>query len=166
MTIARAGHILFARSIGVGTTHLMLPIVPHGAAPHERELIRPLRDGDRPEPIKPPPSDEAAFAPAVGRLADEIGLCRHYHEAAFPDRPIQRLIFVGGGAHATDACRALARRLGMAASVGDPLLRMAAQFDPPEDCPLAVGRPAPDWFAAVSLSLTRAAEIAPAKEAA
>ena len=154
-------------------------LCPH--AEPVRELIRPERDGGGsvprvgvladPCPTAPPEHGSAstptrgtdsfdqACVASLAKLADELTLCRRYHEATFPDRPVERLVFLGGGAHATAVCRDIARRLGVAASVGDPLLRLASNFQPPEDCPLDPGRPGPDWFVAVGLGLTAAPAI-------
>ena len=177
--IARGGHVLFARAVPVGVGHFERAVcaamkIDAAAArrllcPHAepvRELIRPKREGEvaADEPaVAPVPADQrrvdSACAATLATLADELTLCRRYHEATFPDRPVERLVFLGGGAHATALCRDLARRLGVAASVGDPLLRLAANFRPPEDCPLDPGRPGPDWFVAVGLGLTAAPAI-------
>lgn len=54
-------------------------------------------------------------------LADEIAQSVRYHQALFPDRKVERLVFVGGEALRTETCRAIARGVRVPAQMADPL---------------------------------------------
>jgi hypothetical protein len=58
-------------------------------------------------------------------LVDELHLCIGYHAALFPNRPIDRLVFLGGASAHTELCRKIARMLRLPAQLGDPLARVA-----------------------------------------
>ncbi len=85
------------------------------------------RNGAPPPGLNGLECDRAARVahPALEALNDEISICIRYHQAVFPDRPITRLVFVGGGAADTGLCRELARRLRLPAQVADPLPALA-----------------------------------------
>lgn len=87
---------------------------------------------------------------AVEGLADELSMCVRYHGALFHDHPIQRLIFVGGGARDRAVCQALAERLQLPARVGDPLAALLSGGTPrglPEPT-----SPHPGWAVACGLA--------------
>src|SRR5438067_7655611 len=46
-----------------------------------------------------------------------------YYETTFPDKPVQRLIFTGGEARQKALCQHIARAMGRAAQIGDPMVR-------------------------------------------
>lgn len=83
-------------------------------------------------------------------LADEIAQCVRYHAALAPDRKVDRLVFVGGEALRTDACRTIARVVRVPAQVADPLAALARapgfKADPGEP-----SGPAPQWAVALGL---------------
>jgi len=73
------------------------------------------RTDDKPADVLPgDPLQEAAET-----LAGEVVRCRRYYDAAFPNEPITRLAFFGGGGRDQRLCRAIAKRVGVAAQVGD-----------------------------------------------
>ena len=90
---------------------------------------------------------------ALERLVEELELCRRYHDAAFPNRPIERLVFVGGGARQRVWCQYVARRLNIAAQVGDALAQIAKPADQLTVGPVDMRQPQPAWAVAVGLSL-------------
>ena len=96
--------------------------------------------------------DRAIQAP-LGKLIEELSLCRRYHEATFPNRPIERLIFVGGEARQKNLCRQIARELGIAAQIGDPLVRMARTTDVGIESGIDRRLPQPGWAVAIGLSM-------------
>ncbi|HEY7090666.1 MAG TPA: pilus assembly protein PilM, partial [Tepidisphaeraceae bacterium] len=63
---------------------------------------------------------EQACRDPLNRLIEELDLCRRYYEATFPNRPVDRLVFVGGEARQRTLCQHIARELGVTAQVGDP----------------------------------------------
>jgi type IV pilus assembly protein PilM len=123
-------------------------------------------------PTAPPPETapaEAAPAPAdavsqaraveqacrdtVNKLAEELDMCRRYHEATFPNMPVNRLIFVGGEARHRSLCQHIARQLGLAAQVGDPLVRMGRISEVGIESGIDRRQPQPSWAVAIGLSM-------------
>jgi Tfp pilus assembly PilM family ATPase len=236
VTIMRAGHLYFARSVSIGSEDLNKAVADAvGVQPSEARLLRSQlaeqqtqSEAPRPEPIRPAarPSTETdnsfavlgaalkqkiepraepapavetrtslgaeayvmrapkavqvtspgkstregtslvtemsvaqAIDPVVHHLADEIQRCRRYHEGTFPGVPVDRLVFVGGEAHVRSLCQALARRLGIAAQLGDPIVGLCHDVSARRETPdLAVAgidrrRPQPAWAVACGLSL-------------
>jgi type IV pilus assembly protein PilM len=112
------------------------------------------------EPVKPadPVAADArrvteACQEPVKRLVEELELCRRYYETTFPGKPVTRLIFVGGEARQKTLCQQIARQMGLAAQVGDPMVRVAKNSDLPADCGLDVKQPQPGWAVAIGLSM-------------
>ncbi|MDB5303082.1 MAG: type pilus assembly protein PilM [Phycisphaerales bacterium] len=96
--------------------------------------------------------DDALREP-LAKLVEELSLCRRYHEATFPNRPVERLIFVGGEARHRGLCQSIAREMGVAAQVGDPLVRMGRISEPALQCGLDRRVPQPSWALAIGLSM-------------
>lgn len=96
---------------------------------------------------------EAACRDVLGKLIEELDLCRRYYEATFPSRPMDRLIFVGGEARQRWICQRIAEGLGLTAQVGDPLIRMARLGDVGIESGIDRRQPQPQWTVAVGLSL-------------
>jgi hypothetical protein len=92
-----------------------------------------------------------AIAPGAS-LVDELELCRRYHELNFPQQPVERLIFAGGGARDVSRCQDIAQHMALKAQVGDPLVRFNRTLMPQLDC-LDRRSTQPDWAACVGLSL-------------
>ena len=59
------------------------------------------------------------------QLVDETRMCTRYHRALFPDRPIDRMILIGGESRDAELSREIASILGLSAYVGDPIKRFA-----------------------------------------
>ncbi len=96
--------------------------------------------------------EEACHEPLV-RLVEELGLCRRYHEATFPAKPVEKLIFVGGEARQRRLCQNIAREMSLAAQVGDPLVRMGRISDVGIESGIDRRQPQPGWVTAIGLSL-------------
>jgi type IV pilus assembly protein PilM len=100
------------------------------------------------------------------RLVQELDLCRRYYEATFPNKPVERLIFVGGEAKNRRLCQQIAQEMGLAAQVGDPLVRMGRTSEVGPESGIDRRQPQPNWAVAIGLSLgpinveERAREIA------
>lgn len=109
----------------------------------------------------PPANDPAAQAQAVEqacreplhKLIEELDLCRRYHEATFQNMPVDRLIFVGGEAKHRWLCAHVARELGIAAQVGDPLARMGRISAVGPESGIDRRQPQPNWAVAIGLSM-------------
>jgi len=54
------------------------------------------------------------------KLERALARCLRHHDALFPDRAVDRVIFTGRGAGDTDTCAAIASKLGVAGYVADP----------------------------------------------
>ena len=88
----------------------------------------------------------------VEGLADELSMCVRYHGALFAHHPIQRVIFVGGGARDRSLCHALASALQLPARVGDPLAGLLSR-GAPHGLPDPTS-PHPGWTVACGLAKT------------
>jgi len=95
--------------------------------------------------------NEATREP-IEKLVEELSLCRRYYEATFPNQPVKRLVFVGGEANQRGMCLSIAKRLGIAAQVGDPFSRMADAAHISTDV-IDRRKPQPAWAVAVGLSM-------------
>jgi hypothetical protein len=106
-----------------------------------------------------PPQVAAAAAcrDEVANLARELLFCARYYQSLFPDRPVERIVFLGGEAHHRAVCQQIARELRLPAMLGDPMLRMHRTHEGVECGDLAAGVPAPEWAVAFGCSLSDAA---------
>lgn len=57
-------------------------------------------------------------------LIEELQMSVRHHQRLFPNRTIERLVFLGGGASQTAVCQHIARTLRIGAQLGDPLARL------------------------------------------
>lgn len=89
----------------------------------------------------------------LAKLITELDLCRRYYESTFPGRPIDRLLFVGGGARSRGLCVQIARELHLAAQVGDPLVRMGRTTEIDPRSGIDRREPQPAWAVALGLSM-------------
>jgi type IV pilus assembly protein PilM len=96
---------------------------------------------------------EQSVREPLNRLLEELNLCRRYHEATFPNKPVDRLIFVGGEARQKMLCAHIAREMGLAAQVGDPLVRMGRISDVGIESGIDRRQPQPNWSVAIGLSI-------------
>lgn len=96
---------------------------------------------------------EEACREPFNRLVQELGLCRRYYEATFPNKPVERLIFVGGEAKNRRLCQQIAQEMGLAAQVGDPLVRMGRTSEIGPESGIDRRQPQPNWAVAIGLSL-------------
>jgi type IV pilus assembly protein PilM len=96
---------------------------------------------------------EQACREPLSKIIEELDLCRRYYEATFPNKPVDRLIFVGGEARQRSLCQHIARELGLAAQVGDPLVRMGRVSEIGPETGIDRRHPQPAWAVAIGLSL-------------
>lgn len=96
---------------------------------------------------------EQACREPLTKLVEELDLCRRYYESTFPNKPVQRLIFVGGEARQRSLCQHIARELGLAAQIGDPLVRMSRSSDVGIESGIDRRQPQPGWAVAIGLSM-------------
>ncbi len=96
---------------------------------------------------------EQSVRDPLNRLIEELTLCRRYHESTFPNKPVDRLIFVGGEARQKTLCAHVAREMGLAAQVGDPLVRMGRVSEVGIESGIDRRQPQPNWSVAIGLSI-------------
>lgn len=143
------------------------PITPTGSPPRslpertpsQRMTTDVAREGD---PATQAAHAERAVSGPLGKLIEELELCRRYYEATFPSRPVDRLIFVGGEARQRGLCQRIAQELGLAAQVGDPLVRMG-RISEVAGTGIDRRQPQPGWAVAIGLSMGPA-EMGQARE--
>lgn len=131
---------LAASNAGGVATATLTPRAPARTASTQRDAVR------------------AATRPVLRKLVEELDLCRRYYESAFPNRPIDQLVFVGGEAANRPLCQEIAKELGLAAQVGDPLVRMGRTTQVGPESGLDRRQPQPGWSVAIGLSMGRSAE--------
>ncbi len=56
-------------------------------------------------------------------LVEELRMAIRYHQSVFTDRPVEKLIFLGGESRHVNACQQIAKALRIGAQLGDPLAR-------------------------------------------
>jgi type IV pilus assembly protein PilM len=170
--IARAGQILFARIIPIGGDHFnraaaaALKINFEDARILRVQLAQGPLANDEPrdkqniaEAPASPQTDgkaeivEQACAEPLTRLIEELDRCRRYYEATFPNKPVDRLIFVGGEARQRMLCQQIARQMSLAAQLGDPLVRMSRTSEIGIESGIDRRQPQPGWAVAVGLSM-------------
>ena len=132
---------LAQQAVAVAAPLTAARIDPAPAAP---QSAVPMQDRER--------VDQACREPLT-RLVEELSLCRRYYESTFPNQPVQRLIFLGGEAHQRGLCQQIARELGIAAQIGDPLARMGKFSEVGVESGIDRRVPQPGWSVAVGLSM-------------
>jgi Tfp pilus assembly PilM family ATPase len=137
--ISQGSQVRFVRFIGIGAEKL-----------HARQAV--------PAPLQSEAGQSGGTALAaepqasLATLVEELELCRRYYDATFPSQPIDRLVFVGGGAMQRNWCQSIAREMNIAAQVGDPLQRLVRSGVEKVGC-LDLRQAAPAWTVAIGLSL-------------
>jgi Tfp pilus assembly PilM family ATPase len=72
---------------------------------------------------------EASEQSIEEKLEHELERCLRHHDALFPERAVDRVIFTGRGASDTDRCSAIASKLGIAGFIADPSAWIAGADD-------------------------------------
>lgn len=96
-------------------------------------------------------TDKIEVGELLDTITDELSMCLRYHRGLFPDRSIDRAIFLGGESRQTWLCQHVVTQLGVSAQLGDPLARLDRDeklFTPG----LTLGLPQPGWAVACGLS--------------
>lgn len=166
--IAHGSRMVFARSIELGTRHMdetiahqlrctireargvrmgLEQICPRKAVvaggPAEA-ATRPSGRGNSPDPDLSEPMEI---------LADETAMCLRYHRMLFPDRAVEKVVFLGGESRQRLVCEHLARSLRLAAQSVDPMARLARSGKVPCEG-VDVTAPQPGWATAVGMCLS------------
>jgi Tfp pilus assembly PilM family ATPase len=96
---------------------------------------------------------DTAVHESVAKLIEELSLCRRYYEATFSNAPVQRMVFTGGEANQRGMCQQIARELGLAAQIGDPMVRISKFSDAGIESAIDRRKPQPAWAVAIGLSM-------------
>ena len=181
--LTRGRQILFARGINIGGDHftaavaqamkikpdqakalrIKLGSTQPGAAVSDRVVLNTSTGAD--DANSPKRKMEEAVAPLLTKLIEELNLCRRYFEATFPSKPVDRMVFIGGESRHRWQCQQIARELGLAAQVGDPLCRMSKQCDVGIESGIDRRQPQPGWAVAIGLSMgPETPETSPARK--
>ncbi len=101
-----------------------------------------------------------AFSPPMADLSepleiltDEVSMSLRYYESIFPDRKIDRAIFIGGEARHLGLCQHIARTLRLPAQVADPMAGVARAGQEPT-VGVDFSQPQPGWATALGLCLS------------
>tara|TARA_R110000782_G_scaffold24264_3_gene62758 strand:- start:9564 stop:10742 length:1179 start_codon:yes stop_codon:yes gene_type:complete len=169
--IAHGSRMVFARSVEIGARHMdeaiahqlrctltearstrlgLQRLVPAPAAVGAAAA----QTGDAPAqmPVRPV-APEPDLSEPLEILADETSMCLRYHRMLFPDRPVEKVVFLGGQSRQRLVCEHLARSLRLAAQSVDPLARLARSGKVPSEG-VDVTAPQPGWAAAVGMCLS------------
>jgi type IV pilus assembly protein PilM len=168
--LTRGRQILFARNINIGGDRLNNAVAT--AMKLSPEMARELRvkfsdcQPSSPTFVAAAADDvlaqrrdiENACTPLLEKLVEELDLCRRYYEATFPNKPVDRMVFIGGEARHRWLCQRIARGLGLAAQLGDPMCRMSRSCLLGTETGIDRRLPQPGWAVAIGLSMGPAAE--------
>jgi Tfp pilus assembly PilM family ATPase len=104
-------------------------------------------------------AEPEAHASALGggevleTLIEELQLCVGYHRSMFQERPVEKIVFLGGESRFTDICQRIAQSLHVPAQLGDPLARLIR----PQGCATPTGvdlrQSQPGWAVPMGLCL-------------
>lgn len=90
---------------------------------------------------------------ALECLVDELQMALRFHGALFPQRSVDKLVFVGGSSRNVTLCQQLAQRVRIAAQLGDPLARVARGKNV-VPYQLDMREPQPGWAVPMGLCLS------------
>ncbi len=99
-----------------------------------------------------------AVAEPLNMLVTDLMLCMRYYESIFPGRTVDRTIFVGGESRHVSFCQAIAQRLALPATLGDPLARLIK--DGVAKTTVDLRQPQPGWAIAVGLAMGQVPQTA------
>ncbi len=77
-------------------------------------------------------------------VTDELSMCIRYHQGKFPDRRIERAIFLGGESGQMWLCRHVVKAVRLNAQLGDPLARVEGK-ERIKTPGLTLDQPLPGW---------------------
>tara|TARA_B100000959_G_C14959035_1_gene614978 strand:+ start:148 stop:1173 length:1026 start_codon:yes stop_codon:yes gene_type:complete len=127
------------------STHVQEPALLQIAGTNKGEFER--REDSKPRGLREVQNNSQGIEE---HIAGELERCLRHHDALFPDRAVDRVIFTGCGANDTDRCASIATTLGLEGYISDPSAWISGASD------LAGG---PAWTTAAGLCL-RYSEIA------
>lgn len=93
------------------------------------------------------------LAEPLAKMNEELTSCLRYYDSVFHNRPVERVVFLGGQAHDKKLCQMIAQSLGLPAQIGDPLASIEREPGSDRKIEQAGGQTLPDWAVAVGLSI-------------
>ena len=153
VAVMQGPRLAFARNLPVGGRTLDAEVakamkIPVDQAAHIRRHMAEQPDGT--------PAKEDLFRlldGQIARISGQITDSLRYCESSFRNWAIEGMIFLGGQAHDTRLCQAIAQRLNLAAQVGDPMVGIRRSSAPGESGPIDAKKPQPAWTVAIGLSM-------------
>ena len=148
--VAHGSHCVFARQLSLNLTTnevpWQAPSCENGQSTPGGEFER--RNEQAPRGLyEMMPSNNLIDGP----LEQELRRCLQHHDALFPQRAVDRIIFSGSAASDTETCAAIASNLGVAGYIADP----SAWIEGAESC--ASG---PSWTTTAGMCLRFSKEAA------
>jgi type IV pilus assembly protein PilM len=140
VTIAHGDDVAFSRTVELGGRHIDAAVARQGhcdlgEARVQRLAMRELTAAGAREAaaassvaLLPAPKTSAPeydVTEPLEILTDEVALSLRYHRSLYPDKPVGRVMFVGGEARHQGLCLHLARALRLPAQVADPMTGVA-----------------------------------------
>ncbi len=143
---------------GLGIAPPPPPIAPSAESPTGRErrvnaiehrqtglAVLDARESLHPDEPAAPADASAHPEETLDILTDELNLCVRHYQGVHPDRPIDRLVFLGGEARHTPTCQTIAKRLRIAAQLGDPFARLVRIGGAKHAPGVNLDEPQPGW---------------------
>lgn len=153
--IAHGSNVVFARNLPLGGRQVNQAIA-EGLDVSLEEAIEARQAICNGEPTDYSADEVYRFTESwVRRLSAELEHCLLYYRSAFRPNDVERIIFTGVQALDKRLCQALARRLNLAAQVGDPMMGIRSQTQTNSETTVAT-RPQPELCVAIGLSLAGA----------
>ncbi len=136
-----------------------------GLTPPGRPLQRPDDEPDEPRPLQPPTSlqsptrsadDDADGTDTIECLIEELQFCMRYYQRLFPDKQVEKLVFLGGESRDVPKCQQIARAVRVAAQLGDPFARLTRLTRRAKPGSVDLNQPQPGWAVPMGLCLSEA----------
>lgn len=99
-------------------------------------------------------ADAEVYRETLECIVDELQMCIRYYKTLFPDRGIDKLVFVGGESRHREVCATIAKSVGIGAQLGDPLARLAKAGRSKGSHAVDFSQPQPGWSVPLGLCLS------------
>ena len=153
VVLSRAGRIIFARNLVIGGGHLDQALADgSGASVEEAHRLR-LECGSGAAEKAVVERTYELLGPQIDDIAGQVNQCLRYCQSVFKGLEAETAVFIGGAAQDRRLCQEIAKRLGLPAKMGDPLVGLARAGRGASEATLPGGKDRPDLSIAVGLSL-------------
>ena len=171
IAVAIGAHATFARRIDLGGRHIIAEIERQQDC-NAAEATRLWRSLSSMNDALPVAMKKAAGAESMGArrlaesaaagvdltepleiLTDEVAMAVRYHESVFPQKRLERIVFVGGESRQVALCQHIAKSVRLTAQIADPMAKVARSGrESTKGVDLA--QPQPGWAVALGLCLS------------